>query len=612
MNEDVGREFYHKYHHPWFLYMGKAFAATGDEKYFEAWKCEYLDFIEKYPCPSTGKITYGDDINSYGWQSWHQNTMASRIVDLPSTFEYFKGAKGFDFDWLTTFLKVYHELVTYSMANLFYMEQYNYRFSQYKAHCLAAIYFPEFKTSTSWLRTAATQLSGYPDLSLNDDGCLNELDAMYHAGEAGGYYRVFVAARENNKMSFFKSDFLKKVEKACNFSTDYYYPNYLWECMNDVRQTTRSNGRNSIYYFSEMFPDNNKFKYMASWRQQGTEPVEKLSLYKTSGYYMLRSGWKESDMMLIYKNNYDADRGFGHVHFDNGTIGFYNNGRIFLPDPGCYTYGDKKGQELDKAKAEMRHASAHNTVTKNRTAITFECSKGKYVASGEKDGIIYAVAENKSYPDLTHRRSVWMLDGKYAVVSDAAFLANSSKCPAGTSLPDFVQIDVQNTVIMAPAATTAMSCMPLRSSSTTYFGTPNLNINFDHCTFYNFDVNAYGIICFGQAASVNFNHCVVSSPLAKASLIINLPAALSPTVTGSSIGGNYFYSSTANAWVESTSTNKFLTDSGITVSGNTLKASDTPIASTANVTNLYIPVDPEKVTNGAGASYSTKTWKTWE
>jgi len=421
-NTAVGREMYHKHHHPWFLYLGKAFAATKDEKYFNAWKSEYLDWLEKYPCPSTGKRTYSEDVNGYGWQSWHANTMASRITDLASTFEYFKSAKGFDFEWLTKFLTVYHELVTYSMANLHPLEYYNYRFSQYKAHCFASIFFPEFKTSTGWLRTVANQLSGYPDVSLLEDGCLNELDAQYHIGEAGGYYRVFVAARENNKMSFFKSDFLSKVEKACNFSVDYYYPNYLWECMNDVRQTTRTNARNSIYYFSEMFPENNKFKYMASYRQQGTEPTEKLCLYKNAGYYMLRSGWKESDMMVLYKNNYDYDTSsFGHIHFDNGTIGLYRNGRIFLPDAGCYTYGDKTGGSLDQAKAQMRLASSHNTVTKNGAAIAAANSQGKYLTSGEKDGVVYVVAENQSYPDLTHRRSVWMLDGKYIVVSDAAY-----------------------------------------------------------------------------------------------------------------------------------------------------------------------------------------------
>jgi len=428
MPSSMGREFYQKHMHAWFVYLARAYKVSGDEKYFKAWKQQYSDWMEKYPCPSTGKVTYdANDATSYGWQSWHQNSIATRLTNQPTVFEYFISSPGFDFAWLTTFLCSVSEALEYSTTHLHPAEDTNYRFSQFKSHCIATLMFPELKKSSSWLKDNATLLSDYAKKTLNEDGPLNELCPSYHIGEVNGYRTVYNDARANGKLGYFPSDYLDRIHNAASFSTDYYYPDYSWESMCECQASSRANTLKFLKYFSEMFPDDNKMLYLSTERKSGKAPDKFQFEYRTSGYYMMRTDWTESAAMLVYKNTYNP-KNFTHCHFDNGTLSICVKGRRFLPDPGNYTYGDKLGGELDAAKDEMRKASNHNTLTKSYGNILSGYAKGQYITSGEN----YVVAQNQSYADLTHRRSVWMVDRKFFVIVDDAF-GSASGCEVNLS-----------------------------------------------------------------------------------------------------------------------------------------------------------------------------------
>lgn len=416
----MGREFYQKHMHAWFTQLARAYAISKDEKYFRAWKNQYSDWMEKYPCPTTGKVVYGTTPEGYGWQSWHQNSIAARLTSQPTLFEYFISCPSFDFAWLTKFLASVYEGIEFSRSNLFPTPNTNYRFSQYKGHCKVALMFPEFKKAPEWLRENATDLSDYAKLTLNEDGPLNELCPGYHIGEVGGYRIIYNDARINGKLGYFPSDYLSRIRNAADFSTDYYYPDYSWECFNDAQQTDKPNTLKFLRYFSEMYPDDQKMLYLSTEGKSGKAPDQSLFEYRYSGYYMLRAGWKQDSAMLLYKNNYNPEN-FTHCHFDNGTVAICVKGRRFLPDPGNFTYGDKLGGELDAQSQYHRETSSHNTITKSYGKIANGFAKGKYLGSSSSAEIDWVSAENQSYADLTHRRTVWMVEKSFFVIVDNAF-----------------------------------------------------------------------------------------------------------------------------------------------------------------------------------------------
>jgi len=148
-----------------------------------------------------------------------------------------------------------------------------------------------------------------------------------------------------------------------------------------------------------------------------------------------------------------------------------------------------------------------------------------------------------------------------------------------------------------------------RVSSTSYVLTPNLDVNFDHCTLYNVNNYNYGIYALQNAKKINYNYNVSEAALTKASPVVMLPAALDPKISGSTVNYNYGNNSADNAFAWSYGYSTTL-NSGVTQTGNTWAKGASPFSS-VDVTTGYFPVNTTVVTNGAGASYETKLWNTW-
>jgi len=188
-------------------------------------------------------------------------------------------------------------------------------------------------------------------------------------------------------------------------------------------------------------------------------------------------------------------------------------------------------------------------------------------------------------------------------------IAHHSTVAGGSTMPSLQKVEFRNTVISAPAVS-GYPCISFRSSSTATFPTPNAEYVVENCTFNNFSTNGYGLLSLTSAKSVKFDNNVAGVALAKASPFVLFPAVQSPAITGT-VTGNRMYSSNTFSWSIENSAH-VLSGSGLTLSDNLLSTEANPFKSTASLDNLYLPVDETKVTNGAGASYATKLWKTWE
>ena len=227
-------------------------------------------------------------------------------------------------------------------------------------------------------------------------------------------------AEANGKVSHLPADYIAVLKGACNFITDYIYPDYTWECFNDTFQQSQSVLTRNVGNYAAMFPkDNDKFLWVSTGGAQGAKPAEKLISYPAGGFYFLRNGWDSQSTILVYTNNSNP-KNFTHCHHDNGTFSLWSRGRNFMPDAGVYSYGGNTS--LDQIRDRNKSAAYHNTLTKDLKPIEKDYCAGKHLLSQEQqDGVRVVVAENKSYSDLTHRRGVFMVEDKFYVIVDEAY-----------------------------------------------------------------------------------------------------------------------------------------------------------------------------------------------
>lgn len=416
--EEAGQEFYQKHWHQWFKFLAWAQVYYGDDKYFESWKEVYSDWLDTYPCPGPS-----GNHDTYGNRSWHQLSVATRISNQLDLFPYFITSSKFSGSWMSTFLVEFHKAVEFSRANPYYEETSNIRFAQQTAQANAAMLFPEFKKSSEWLSEVAPEISNQFSLQFYEDGVHTEMAPNYQLGVMDNFRAIYNVARVNGRLADFDAEYTEKMRNACIFLANYVWPDYTWEWFNDTFQQTKGVLLNNIKRYSELFPDENVLKYLASERKEGSVPAESLISFPAGGYHILRSGWDGNESMLILKNNYNPENEW-HCHMDNGTFALWSKGRDFLPDPGVYTYGGST--ELDALRTQHLATASHNTLTKNLQTIAKNYSKGECLLTRTSASEDLVVTQNASYSDLTHRRAVYMLDKKFYVIVDEAFGAASN------------------------------------------------------------------------------------------------------------------------------------------------------------------------------------------
>ena len=409
------KEFIYQLHrHQWMLPQAKAYKATGDDKYISAWIDVYFDWLAANPCPE-GKIT-----NQDAQPQWYGLQTSSRTLAQMDIFCYYMHSELFTPAILSKFLAAFHQHVECIRVNWFADESSNIRLEQEQAVTLAGILMPEFKKSAEWFETGKTAITAQLTNQFNSDGVHNEFDPSYHLGAVANFYDIYKVAQANGKLDNFPADYVEYLRKAAKFIMDVTYPDYSMDNINDTRSSrmTKSVLTRNLRQYCEMFPDDEQLKWFAYEGRYGTRPQSTLITYPVSGYYIMRNGWLSSSTMLIHKNCYDPDRKglSGHNHPDNGHIMLYVNGRKFLPDAGTMSYS---GSDY----SIYRSTEMHNTLTKDRANIAKR--QGKLLKTETSTGYELVVTENAGYDDLTHRRAIFFVEGKFFVVIDEAYGTNS-------------------------------------------------------------------------------------------------------------------------------------------------------------------------------------------
>lgn len=409
---------YQKHRHQWMRPQAEAYRATGNEEYVKSWIKVYGSWLEAYPVPE-GRVRLDTSLPLEAQDApsaWYGLQPAERLLDQLDYLWYFLPSANFTPEWLSRFLTVMARTAEVVRNNPVAHEDSNIRLAQDQAVVSAAMLMPEFKQAGEWLRHGSAEIARHLEHQFNADGVQNELDPSYHMGVIGDFIRVHEIAQANHHLDRFPSDYVEHLRKACGFLADIVWPDCSIDNFNDTRSGRMSRRviLRNLRTYAALFPDDGELAYMAS-EGRTEEPAALVKTYPVSGWYMMKSGWKPSSLMLIHKNNDNTGRKW-HCQNDNGTVSVYRKGRCFTPDAGVYTY------DTGPLRNAFAAADNHNTLTKEGGGtIDYAHSRGRLLTQATLPDAELLVTENRHYDDLTHRRAIFMVEKSFFVLVDEAY-----------------------------------------------------------------------------------------------------------------------------------------------------------------------------------------------
>ena len=375
--------------------MSLAYWHTGDEKYVKEWAYQLTDWVKKNP---------RDQAHAYAWRTIEAGIRGHQWTSL---FQHFLDAPAFTPDILVIFLNSCYQHADYLMNK--YSTGSNWALMEAEGMASIAFLFPEFKDAEKWKTEAIDRLNKEIDKQVYPDGHQRELSIGYHIGCIDWFDRTLDLAKMNGMEDAFPASYRLKIEKMCEVPMKLGLPDGSNTQFGDSWKGSPGTNWNNLKKWAKKYnrPD---FLYVATEGKEGEKPKETAFAYKESGLYSMRSGWDTNDICLVLKCGPD---GGGHCQPDNGTFELYAGGRHLMPDAGSYIYhGDPEN------RAWFRQTKVHQTLTLDGKNTAY-APKLLYWQAGENMDVL--VVENKSYENLTHRRTLFFMDKEYFVIVDEAF-----------------------------------------------------------------------------------------------------------------------------------------------------------------------------------------------
>ena len=393
---------WHKFYYA--VGLGMAHQETNDNRYATKWIELISSFIDRVP---------HDFLSS--------DVTGRRIQNWIFSYSYFVGSIPPDFNF--KFLHSIYEQVSFLVSNL--TAARNHRTLELYSIFLAAVIFPEFKGADEWLEFSKTELLKNTQSDLLSDGVQCELSTDYYHIVLRNYLNVRKLAALNNIPMPAEMDSL--IKKALEFSIYVHKPDGFIPSLSDGDTADFSYLLQQGY---ELFGDE-QMVFVATKGQQGKAPAYRSKAFDSGGYYILRSGWGETEP-------YEDER---YLVFDCGPLGAGNHGHFdclnfemaaygqsLIIDPGRYTY-DESGET--NWRALFRGTSYHNTVlVDGRNQTRYEFHKRKFKIKGEAPqhelksfvseagfDFLHGIARSHEYP-VTHERKIFFAAGEYWIITD--------------------------------------------------------------------------------------------------------------------------------------------------------------------------------------------------
>lgn len=405
--------------HKWFMPMGLAYRTSGDEKYAVEWTKEYIDWIRKNPYVKISKDEYEITQDSQlkadaenARYAWRPLEVSHRLQDQCLQFQLFIDSPAFTPEFLTEFLVNYHRHADHIINN--YSKQGNHLLFEAQRMLYAGSFFPEFKEAETWRQSGVNILNEEIMKQVLPDGGQYELCPHYHLAAIEIFYKALQIADLNHFRNEFPQTYMDKVEDMIMFYINVMYPDYTNPCFSDAKITKKNTMLGHFKKWTKVFPENEVIRYFATEGAEGKLPDYLSKGFEDTGYFVFRNGWGDDALQMVVKA---GPAGEWHAQPDFGTFEMWYNGKCLFQDSGSYVY-EGKDPEIMEWRRWFRASSHHNTLVMDDKDVEKVASK---TLLWKPDGDVQIlVTEHPSYKNLTHRRSVFFVDGEYFVIVDEA------------------------------------------------------------------------------------------------------------------------------------------------------------------------------------------------
>ncbi len=409
----------HKFHYA--VGLGLAWQRSGQVRYVQRW-CELISgWIDTTPAGFIAADVTGRRVQNWLY-SLHALLFNGGTAPLPGSL-------------LRRMLCSLHEQVEHLCTHL--TPKRNHRTLELLAILLAGVALPEFKRAAHWREFALAQIAANLHADLLADGVHCELSTDYHHLALRNWLQArALAARNGLALPGGMDDAL---QRALNFSLHVHQPAGQVPSLSDgdvhsylglLREGAQLYGAADLLF-------------VASAGQQGRAPAQRMALFETGGYHVVRSAWLAAPRHRLAQHLvFDCGPlGEGnHGHLDALSFELAAHGRALVVDPGRYTYSEAGAVNW---RVHFRGTAAHNTVCvdgRNQTryapkpaAVGSRHAPGQLrhrisgpaprtrlleAASSARLDMLHGRAESHEY-DAVHERVIAFIDQRFWIVSDS-------------------------------------------------------------------------------------------------------------------------------------------------------------------------------------------------
>ncbi|MCF7560626.1 heparinase II/III family protein [Sabulilitoribacter multivorans] len=218
------------------------------------------------------------------------------------------------------------------------------------ALAMLSILLRDFKGTDKWFERSMSLLEAHLEKEINDDGFQFERTVHYHMSDIDNYYYVYQLAKNSDiKVNGFWESKLKSLFTTL---TKIAYPDKSAPVLSDdtnepwAEKMDISGALTLGYllfedpemgYFANNFVEPKMFWYVSASQLKlldninAKEPEVQSFSFPTTGYFIMREGWKPKDKVMVISNGLDDEKP-DHQHGDMLGIQAMANGHTILPN----------------------------------------------------------------------------------------------------------------------------------------------------------------------------------------------------------------------------------------------------------------------------------------
>ena len=322
--------------HPFWITLGKAYQATGDEKYARAFVRQMRSWVQSNPLPD-----YSANVN---WSRWRTIETGIRTLRAwPESFYYFLDSPSFDDESIFMMVKSFHEHGLHLRA---YPQRNNWLTMEMNGLFHIGILFPEFKESEEWCEYASRRLYEEEQTQVYPDGAQVELAPGYHGVSLHNILGIYDVARVNGYP--LPENYVAGLESMYDYYLKICMPDGKMPALNDAGW---GDARKMLSEGYSYFPQRGDFQYVATEGKEGTAPAFTSVWMPWAGWYVMRSGWGTDALHAHFEVGPFSP---AHSHEDKLSFLLSAYGRRLLTECGTYAY------DTSQWRAYALSARAHN------------------------------------------------------------------------------------------------------------------------------------------------------------------------------------------------------------------------------------------------------------